>query len=283
MYQYLGSMGTLLYDLLDIISFAVLCIFNFSQYKRKKNLQSYSTQFLQNLFFKRNPDRKMKILSGNIFWIILETQLFSYVQLALTSSFNRTFGDMVGTGANYFGKLYHIPFLLVAICILLWVDPCKQIDLITPAYPLALFITKIGCFCHGCCGGIEWEKGLYNAESGLVEFPIQLVEAGLALAIFIFLLFWRNKAKPGTMFPTYLILYSATRFFSEFLSKKPDVFWILKTYHILCLIGVVVGIIELVIALKFGDKISNLFSESHYFIPNKTKKKNKKKKTASKA
>lgn len=280
MYRYLGSTDILLYDLLDTVSLVVLCIFNLLQYKRKKNFQSYSTSYLQNIFYKRNPDRKIKILSDSFVWIVLETLIFSYAQLFLTGSFNRTFGDMVGTGANYFGKLYHIPFLLVAFCILFWVDPIKQIDLLTPAFPLALVVSKLGCFCQGCCGGIEWEYGLYNYAHDRVEFPIQLLEAGLALLIFIFLLFWRDKAKPGTMFPTYLILYSATRFFSEFLSNKENVLGILKTYHILCIIGVVVGIIELVIALKFGEKISKFFRETHYCIPNDKKKKKKNKKKA---
>ena len=285
MYQYLGSTDILLYDALGSLSSIIIYLFNILQYKRKKNLQSYSTQYLQNFFYKLKPGSKINILAFPIIWIILEIALFSYVQYELTGFVNRTFGDMVGTGANYFGKLYHIPFLLVAICILFWVDPLKQIDLITPAYPLALVIAKLACFCQGCCRGIEWAGGLYNHSSERYEFPVQLVEAGLALLIFIFLMFWRDKAKPGTMFPTYLILYSATRFFSEFLRHEENVFGILKTYHILCIIGVIVGIVELLIALKFGKDISDLFSETHYFIPNDTKKKNKKKKkkTASKA
>lgn len=278
MYRYLGSTDILLYDAFMHISTAILFIFNLLQYKRKKNLQSYSTSYLQNIFLKRNPDRKIKILSGSLFWIILEILIFSFAQTSITGSFNVQFGNMVGTGANYFGLLFHIPFLLVAFCILFWVDPIKQIDLITPAYPITLFASKIGCFCQGCCGGIEWEYGLYNHAHDCVEFPLQLLEAGLALLIFIFLVFWRDKAKPGTMFPTYLILYSATRFFSEFLSNKENVYSVLKTYHILCIVGVVVGIIELVIALKFGEKISKFFRETHYCIPNETKKKKKHKK-----
>lgn len=262
MYKYLGASETLMYDFLGSVSSIVVYLFNLIQYNRKKNIQSNCTKTLQNFFYKLGPDKKFNILSYQFIWLILEIALFSYVQYELTGFVNRSFGDMVGTGANYFGKLFHIPFLLVAFCILFWVDPLKQIDLITPAFPLALVVSKLACFCHGCCGGIEWEKGLYNAESNLVEFPIQLVEAGLALLIFIFLIFWRDKAKPGTLFPTYLIIYSATRFFSEFLSKKPDVFWILKTYHILCIIGVVLGIIEYIIAVKFGNKVSKTFDEN---------------------
>ena len=88
-----------------------------------------------------------------------------------------------------------------------------------------------------------------------MEFTIQLVEAGLALLIFIFLMAWRKKAKPGTMFPIYLVIFSGTRFFSEFLRCEPNVFWRLKIYHILCVIGAVVGVIEMILITKFGYKI----------------------------
>ena len=276
MYRYIGD--TLLYNVIDLLGSVVLFVFNLCQYKRQKEFRSYSTNYIQNAIAKKFPNSKIKIFSGCVFWIILELLIFSVVQYALTGFYNRQFGDMVGTGANYFGKLYHIPFLIVAFCILLWVDPIKQIDLLTPSFPLALFFSKIACFCNGCCNGIQWQNGLFNYRSNLYEFPLQLVEAGLALLIFIFLMFWRKKAKPGTMFPTYLIIYSATRFCSEFLSAKEDVFWILKTYHILCLIGIAFGVIELIVALKLGDQISEFFSTTHYTIPNNSKKKNKKKK-----
>lgn len=262
MYKYLGADGMLLYNLCDIICGIVLFIFNLTQYKRKKAIQSKGTKCIQNFFYRLKPDCKLNILAYSGVWVVFEILFFSYAQHMMTAFTNRAFGDMIETGANYFGKMYHIPFLLAAFCILFWVDPLKQIDLITPAYPLSLIFTKLGCYFNGCCGGIEWDKGLFNVSSGLIEFPIQLVETGLALLIFIFLMFWRDKAKPGTMFPTYLILYSGTRFFSEFLSKKPDVFWILKTYHILCLIGVALGVIQLVVALKFGEKISRYFEEN---------------------
>ena len=168
---------------------------------------------------------------------------------------NFKFGSLVGTGVNYFGLIFFIPYILLLFCYLIKVDPLKQIDLITPAFPLALAITKIACLCAGCCRGIESSLGLYNNSTGLVEFPIQLVEAGLALLIFIFLMAWRKKAKPGTMFPIYLVIFSGTRFFSEFLRCEPNVFWRLKIYHILCVIGAVVGVIEMILITKFGYKI----------------------------
>ena len=121
----------------------------------------------------------------------------------------------------------------------------------------------------------------YHYEAGPKrEFPSQLLEAALALIIFIFLMWYRKKAKEGTLFPVYVILYSATRFFSEFTRCDPDVFGILKTYHILCIIGVVIGIIELLVVLKFSDRIRPLFN--FYLSDNKKDKKKTKKKTIKK-
>lgn len=257
MYQYLdiGSMHIWLYDFLGTIGTVALILFNLLHYKQKKECLGLHSQNVLNFIEAKVP--RLKVLVGIIF-TILEILLVSYVQYNIPASFNRPFGNLVGTGANYFGLLYPVPFILLLYCILMRINPLKQIDLITPAFPLALVFAKLACFCAGCCSGIECSFGLYNhnVASGRVEFPVQLVEAGLALAIFIFLLFWRKKAKPGTMFPTYLILFSGTRFFSEFLRHEPEVFWIFKTYHILCIIGVVLGVAELLLVLKFGDKIS---------------------------
>lgn len=272
MYKYLLDTDILLYDLLTILTGTVVYFFNVFQCKKQKSIQSFATRYIQGIISNKFPNSKIKIFSGCAFWIFLELMIFAFVSCQLTAFVNKEFGDLVKTGANYFGQLYHIPFLLTAFCILLWCDPIKQIDLITPSFPLALFIAKISCFCSGCCNGIEWTNGLFNYRSNHYEFPVQLVEAGLALLIFIFLMFWRNKAKPGTMFPTYLIIYSTTRFCSEFLRVEENVFWIFKTYHFLCLIGIAFGVAELIVALKLGSQVSEFFTETHYTIPNKKKK-----------
>lgn len=258
MHTILGSYEEL-YDILNVISFFVLLIFNLTQLKSKKdNLSNISLIFQKKIIKNNKKSKKRKIFSSNTFWATIETIIISCVQYLPTTILNWKFGRLVGTGANYFGLLFFIPYILLGFCMLLKIDPWKQIDLITPAYPLALVISKIACFFAGCCRGIESSFGLYNNYTGLVEFPVQLVEAGLALFIFVFLMAWRKKAKPGTMFPIYLIIFSGTRFFSEFFRCEPNVFWGLKTYHILCIIGIIVGIVEIFIVKKFGEKISKI-------------------------
>ena len=229
---------------------------------KKKILSNFSNEIIT----KRIKKGKKDIFTNAQFWAAIETLIVSIVQFAPVVSLNTMFGKLIGTGTNYFGLCFFSPMFLMISFLFLGLPPLKQLDLITPAFALTLITIKLACFCQGCCRGVECSFGLYNYEVKSIEFPIQLVEAGTALIIFIFLMFWKNRAKEGTMFPTYLIIYSATRFFSEFLRCEPDVIWKLKTYHILCIVGLTIGSIELVIAKKYKDKINVFYNITFIFI-----------------
>lgn len=257
MCEYLGDTGIELYDLVNLFSGIILLIYNFSHLKYKKEFLSNVSNRLLKVF----SNKKNHIfLSNKNFYAFVEILIVSLLQYLPTYNITRIFGHLVGTGANYFGLVFFIPIFLFLLFYLLGINPFKQMDLITPAYPLALTISKIACFCAGCCRGVEWSSGLYNHYTDRVEFPVQLLESGLALLIFIFFMFWKKHAKEGTLFPTYLIIYGATRFFSEFTRSEPDIIWHLKTYHILCIISVIVGLVELLVVLKFGEKIKSFYT-----------------------
>ena len=176
---------------------------------------------------------------------------------------NVLFGACLGMSANYFGTVFFAPLLLVLGCYVLGLDVIKVFDMIAPTYPLGLVFSKIGCFFAGCCNGIEWENGVYNFDNHAYEVPIQLIEAGWVLFIFIVIFTFRKKLKPGTGFPLYLTLYSSIRFFSEFLRSDPDIFMNLKLYHFCCISGVIVGIAIFVVAIKHSEKISRFFTEGN--------------------
>ena len=133
-------------------------------------------------------------------------------------------------GPNYYGTALIGPFMLAAVCFVFGIDVIRAFDLIAPSYALGLVSSKIGCFAAGCCNGIEWEHGLYNYQYERFEVPVQLIESGLALLVFVILVLIRNKTKPGTLFPLYLILYSSTRFCSEFLRSEPEILGNLKLF-----------------------------------------------------
>ena len=213
MHQYLGTTGIKIYDLQEIfylISVASVGLL------RTKNKTIKNTG---------------------------EVLLFAVLQI-LPGLLHYSFGELVGTGANYFATVFTAPLFIAVGCFILRKKFWEIMDFVTPAYALGLVWLKIVCFCEGCCGGIRTPYGCFNFVTQQVEFPVQLVEAGLALFIFIFLLFWGKKAARGTLYPIYMIMYSATRFFSEFLRGEENVLGILKIYHILCIIGVIAGFVE---------------------------------------
>ena len=154
-----------------------------------------------------------------------------------------------------YGLLLAAPILMGLVCFLMRIDYLAQYDLVTPAYPLALIFTKIACYFAGCCRGFAWDGGIYNPITKLTEFPAQLVEMAMALVLLIFMEFCRGKLKKGTMFPVYMMVYSGTRFFTEFLRCEPRVFHGFKTYQLLCLGGVLVGALEYLLVCVYHARV----------------------------
>lgn len=241
-----------LYTSLNIAARILVYVFNILDFKSKKKVVGRGTLY----FTDKMPDRGLV----KTILILGEICLISLAQYQL-SGINSIFGELVGTEANYFGRLLFAPIMVSFFCLVLGIDVFKQMDIITPAFPLALAVSKFGCFCTGCCRGIECSFGMYNYKTEQLEFPVQLVEMALAIGIFIFLMFWRKKAKEGTMYPIYVIAYSGTRFFSEFLRCEENVLFFLKTYHILCLLGIAAGIFLLFFIKKYKEKIRRFYSD----------------------
>lgn len=106
---------------------------------------------------------------------------------------------------------------------------CKKADLRTysdlGAVGIPLFHTfgRLGCFLTGCCYGVECKTGFvyhyapHAAANGVSRFPVQLVEMGLNLGLFILLLclLLKGKAK-GRLLQLYLLIYPVYRFILEF-------------------------------------------------------------------
>lgn len=257
MYQYLGDTGIWLYDAINDGSRVLAFIFTiFILIYNQKSLGRGSRFFLSGT----SKSKKEKSEFFIFVFIVIESLIITFAQFYL-GGLNSVFGDLVGTGANYFGTLFVSPIMVAIFAFLLGRDIFKLMDLVTVIYPFRLIFVKLACFCQGCCRGIQCSFGLYNHKTDQLEFPVQLVELGLAAAIFIFLMLLRKKAKEGTMFPIYLITYCATRFFSEFLRVEENVFLIFKKYHILCLIGIAVGVLLLIVSEKYKERIQRFYEE----------------------
>ncbi|MEG0663704.1 MAG: prolipoprotein diacylglyceryl transferase, partial [Clostridia bacterium] len=97
-------------------------------------------------------------------------------------------------------------------------------DIIAPIIPLFHFFGRIGCFLGGCCYGIEtsfgflYENQLIPQASGVIRFPVQLLESLFNIILFLVLMLFFKKGKfKNKLIYIYLLIYSVGRFFIEFL------------------------------------------------------------------
>lgn len=256
-YLYLGDSKIWLYEAINDGSRVLAFIFTIFILGYKQNTLGRGAEFFLSGTSKKH---KNKSKFAWFVFLIVESLIITFAQFKL-GGLNSIFGDLVGTGVNYFGTLFVSPIMVALFGLLLGRDIFELMDLVAVIYPFRLIFVKLACFCQGCCRGIPCSFGLYNHKTDQLEFPVQLVELGLAAAIFVFLILWRKKAKEGTVFPVYLIIYSATRFFSEFLRVEENVFLILKKYHILCLIGIAAGVLLLFVTEKYKERIRRFYAE----------------------
>ena len=105
----------------------------------------------------------------------------------------------------------------------------KTGDLMMPYVALGQSIGRIGCFLNGCCYG----------KAG---HPTQLYES--AAMFVVFLILRRRVPGNGRTFFLYLIMYSAFRFFIEFLrGDNPAVLMNLTVFQIMSIIILAISVI----------------------------------------
>ena len=97
--------------------------------------------------------------------------------------------------------------------------------LLVPALALVAALGRVGCFCAGCCYGVECDSPVsvvfpaasLAAPPGVPRLPVQLFEAAVQLALFLALLWFTagpRRARFAAEF--YLACYCPARFVLEF-------------------------------------------------------------------
>jgi len=132
----------------------------------------------------------------------------------------RTWAGVLSGGGVFYGGLIGA-FAAMAIYVRKYrLDFLDVMDLLIPSVPLFHAFGRLGCFCAGCCYGIEAPWGIVfthalAAPNGVPLVPVQLFEAGFNLLVMAALLLLR-PARRGTLLPLYLIAYAIGRFVLEF-------------------------------------------------------------------
>ncbi len=151
----------------------------------------------------------------------------------------------------------------------------KVLDVLAPPVALGIAIGRIGCFLNGCCWGkvsLKWGisfpfkdnppvyaeqvyAGLVSKDAlcSLPVIPTQLYESLACSLIFVFLL-WLDRVKrfDGFLFWMFILLYSAFRFFIEYLRYyEPNfIFGLFTVSQIISLVLFACALITLIEANK---------------------------------
>lgn len=185
----------------------------------------------------------------------------------IIQSFIQCFGGMVFYG----GFIGGVAGLLIYAKFSQNVDKDYAMDLYAVMTPLFHVFGRIGCFLGGCCYGKEWSWGVVYPEnklspelSGVVRLPIQLIESGCNLLIFLFILvlFIRKKYEKRLIF-VYLLTYPVVRFFLEFFRGDDirGIFFGLSTSQWISMILFVYAVVYIIVKKAKNQKTENRLSK----------------------
>lgn len=161
----------------------------------------------------------LTIISGSTYAGLIGARLLNYITeyaayptmlsiLYLWEAGYDSWGAVIGAVSFIicYGAWYHLTILRI-------------LDIAGQYAPLIHSITRIGCFVHGCCGGI-YSAALATTLPWLnmTHHPTQLYSSGLFFLLFIVqqTVSRATTHTPGKLFLIYMIGMSSERFFIDF-------------------------------------------------------------------
>lgn len=137
----------------------------------------------------------------------------------------------------------------------------KSIQVMSPLIvvtPLIQSFGRIGCLCGGCCYGMPWKGSCAVFIAGEMRFPVQLLESGLCLLLFICLLVCSFFKSRKLVMPLYLCGYGLIRIVCEQFRGDAVRGFIgpLSTSTIISLISICAGVALIVYIVK-NEKCMN--------------------------
>ncbi len=264
-----------LYDLfnsLGYISCVVFVFFTLKEFEEACVLPSIAYASIERKKGKPVSNLKRKGIAFLLFMLFF-IPTFIAVNLAVAPISTLFLGN---NDANFTPNILVGPFVVFLLAILLKSSPMKTLDISVIVIAAPLFFFKIACFCWGCCNGVACEHGMMNVKTGRVEFPVQLVEAACAIVmqVILMVLFKKGKQKKGVLYPLFMLMYSGSRFISEFWRDDYQPVWgRLNGYHLQLILGFVLGAAALFIVLVWGERMTAYFeAKNEAFLEKRLKK-----------
>ena len=132
-------------------------------------------------------------------------------------------------------------------------------DYIAPLACVQHGVSHFGCIFGGCCYSYPFEGGVYNHVLGYETFPIQPIEALVAVAIVIFIYIREKRhrfAVDGLNYPIMLMLFGYSRFFLEFARDNDKLFFGISELALWALFAGIVGTVMYFYIKSYNKKNS---------------------------
>ena len=158
-------------------------------------------------------------------------------------------------GGNNIVRIFvWVPVFAYPAAKLLKIDYFTSCDFISPCLCINHGIAHLGCIFAGCCYGHPMEGGVFSPNTLQKHFPIQPIEAIVAIFIAIFIAL-REKKKgyktDGLSIPIMLMMFGYSRFLLEFARHNDKLFWNISELALHALFAGIVGTVSYII-IKTG-------------------------------
>ena len=185
--------------------------------------------------------------------------------VALANNEPVTFKTIFNTGIVFYGGLlgFLLSFLFICKKWNKWIE-YRVVDLAVVCIPLFHFWGRLGCFFAGCCYGKETHSPFSVLYTNKIKeeivtasrIPVQLVEAGGNIVIFVALVGMLNKKiLRGHLFRVYLIIYAVIRIGLEFFRGD----FVRGVYHGISFSQVVSVIIFMICFISFFTRKEKVY------------------------
>ncbi|MEK6715673.1 MAG: prolipoprotein diacylglyceryl transferase [Candidatus Omnitrophota bacterium] len=201
--------------------------------QREAKIRGFGAHFISNLCL---LSLISGILGARIFFLLFNLDFFKENPLEII---------MLQHG----GLVWYGGLISAIVSVVIYIRIKKQpifatLDLVAPYIALAQAIGRIGCFLNGCCYGKLWRD-----EN--IPYPTQIFSSLSMLFVFLVLRVMQKQGlKTGSIFFSYLLLYSAKRFFIEFLRGDSPVVFLNLTVFQLASVGIFVSASVTLIFIK---------------------------------
>lgn len=201
--------------------------------------------------------RRRKKLGLSLFGAIMTTvvtAVFGFVgaklfAVLLNFEIARTQG-LAAAGKTFIGALYMVPIGMLLFARLFKLTKKQMLDAVAPCMAVFVAFQRVGCFLHGCCGGLP-----VTVAGITLRWPTQMMESiGDFLVLGLLLQLEETHTFEGKRYAVFLGGYGIVRFAVDFLRDADRGLPGLTEGQLLSVPAILIGVVGLMIHRRNCNK-----------------------------